>query len=131
MRQEQEALSITDKSDLSGPDEMRKVILLLRKENIRLQEETKLPLKETPTSSATEQLIAALNERINLLTADKERLHNALQSVKESSFVVGHNAHEKHLYLVKKEKEVIMRENEELKQRIAELQRELLTKNFS
>lgn len=119
------------------PLEMKKLILYLKNENELLrdgrlsnhQNQMQEPQK-VETRVDNDNVINNLMDKINVLTEEKERLQNAVRTLKENSMLADKSPMDKQLWILKRTNAQLVEEKKVMEDRINSLQRELLEKNL-
>ena len=113
---------------------MKKLVLYLKNENDKLRENQGRGIlttqKEPEVKLDNDNVINNLMDKINVLTEEKERLQNALRTLKENSMLADKSPMDKQLWILKRTNTQLLEEKKVLDDRINNLQREILEKNL-
>lgn len=117
------------------PIEMKKLVLYLKSENDQLRENqgrgrVESQKREPEVKVDNDNVINNLMDKINVLTEEKERLQNALRTLKENSMLADKSPMDKQLWILKRTNTQLLEEKKVLDDRINNLQREILEKNL-
>ena len=111
---------------------MKKLILYLKSENEQLKEARLSGPGEPPREGRfdNDNVINNLMDKINVLSEEKERLQNAVRTLKENSTLADKSPMDKQLWILKRSNAQLIEEKKVLEERINGLQREILEKNL-
>ena len=114
---------------------MKKLILYLKSENDQLRENggkgaVAVSQKGAEVKLDNDNVINNLMDKINVLTEEKERLQNAVRTLKENSMLADKSPMDKQLWILKRTNTQLLEEKKVLDDRINNLQREILEKNL-
>lgn len=120
---------------------MKKLILYLKAENDQLRERGpavgaegqaggQAALNQTQGRQDVDNIINNLMDKVNVLTEEKERLQNAVRTLKENSTLADKSPMDKQLWILKRTNAQMIEEKKALEDRINNLQREILEKNL-
>ena len=112
---------------------MKKLILYLKSENEQLREmgvSQPIEPQRQDMRNDNDNVINNLMDKINVLTEEKERLQNAVRTLKENSMLADKSPMDKQLWILKRSNAQLIEEKKSLEERINSLQREILEKNL-
>lgn len=123
---------------------MKKLILYLKNENDQLRENQAQggapgmgqgagagpDRQRSEIRQDNDNVINNLMDKVNILTEEKERLQNAVRTLKENSTLNDKSPVDKQLWILKRTNAQLIEEKKGLEDRINNLQREILEKNL-
>ena len=86
--------------------------------------------KEPEVKFDNDNVINNLMDKINVLTEEKERLQNAVRTLKENSMLADKSPMDKQLWILKRTNTQLLEEKKAMDDRINGLQREIMEKNL-